>query len=90
MHFLFFFFFFLRIFLLLLYLYLPPSSPLILDLSILEGPTVAYDTSANPPEKTGPLHVIDQLGMHEQLWTMGKVYSHEQNQGKLILLPLED
>lgn len=59
-------------------------------MGILVGLAVAYDASANPPEKTGPLHINDQLGIHKQLWIMGKAYSHEQNQGKLILLPLED
>lgn len=34
--------------------------------------TVAYDASANLPEKTSLLHVNDQLGIHEQLWTMGQ------------------
>lgn len=77
------------LFLLILHLSSPPSS-LILDMGILVGPVVAYDASANPPEKTGPLHINDQLGIHKYLWIMGKAYSHEQNQGKLILLPLED
>lgn len=52
--------------------------------------TVAYDASANLPEKTSPLHVNDQLGIRKRSGQWDKAHFHEQNQGKLILLPLED